>query len=313
MGKMLALLLVICTVLTGCKGRQAEQVVNLPTDDFINVEWTRNTESCTETLCFREDGTCSYYCACGEPVNDDDLCEGYRYDPETKTVYLIFSETTDETITQCTVKSCDGQTLVLDFGGQERIFERAGTELAPTDTLSYGGETYCYLSFPGDIFYYDLREAMDYEEDAVLPIPHDRWKLVYRDGDLFVLESQWETAVADYADDENYTWSVLVEDPQTEETHVVPVTVSADDRAFIYNMENIKGDTTLFFDDIELFGSLVKTHKDGVISASTSLAYHADTWYWRSETIDDSVEGWPEYVVPLPNSITAQISQLEKG
>ena len=112
-----------------------------------------------------------------------------------------------------------------------------------------------------------------------------------------------------YADDENYTWSVLVEDPQTEETHVVPVTVSADDRAFIYNMENIKGDTTLFFDDIELFGSLVKTHKDGVISASTSLAYHADTWYWRSETIDDSVEGWPEYVVPLPNSITAQISQ----
>ena len=149
----------------------------------------------------------------------------------------------------------------------------------------------------------------DYEEDTVLPIPHECWDLVYRDGDLYVLESQWQAAVADYADDANYTWSVRIEDPETEETYSIPVTVTADDLSDIYTMEDRKGDTTLLFDDIELFGTLVKTHQDGLIAASTGLACRDGSWYWRSETIDDTVEGWPEYVVQLPNSITAQLSR----
>ena len=185
-----------------------------------------------------------------------------------------------------------------------------GTEnTAGADTLDYGGKTYCYLQFPGNIFNYDLRESVDYEEDTVLPIPHECWDLVYRDGDLYVLESQWQAAVADYADDANYTWSVRIEDPETEETYSIPVTVTADDLSDIYTMEDRKGDTTLLFDDIELFGTLVKTHQDGLIAASTGLACRDGSWYWRSETIDDTVEGWPEYVVQLPNSITAQLSR----
>ena len=73
-------------------------------------------------------------------------------------------------------------------------------------------------------------------------------------------------------------------------------------------MEDMKKETTLFFEDIELFGTLVKTHKDGLIAARTSLAFHDGSWYWRSETIDDSVEGWPEYVVKLPDSLAEQIA-----
>ena len=294
---------VICAFLAGC-----DPLTTLADHNFVNVLWTRTTEACTENLRFRDDGTCSYTCACGEPVNDDDLCEGYRYDYKTNTVYLDFSETTDETVTQFTIKSCDGKTLVLDFGGEERVFKNAAVKVW-TDTLTYGGQTYRYLQFPGDIFYYDLRESVDYEEDTVLPIPHETWDLVYRDGDLFVREDQWEKAVADYADDDNYTWSVRIEDPETEEPTDCPVTVTPAALADIYGMEDKKGDTTLLFEDIALFGSLVKTHRDGLIAASTSLAYYDGIWYWRSETIDDTAEGWPEYVVPLPASITDQLSQ----
>ena len=118
----IAWLLVLCLAFTGCNQQQQEKV-NLSDLPFVNVEWTRRTEVCTETLVFRGNGDCSYYCACGEPVNDDDLCEGYRYDPETKTICLEFMETTPETVTKFTVKSCDGDTLVLDIGGEICTFK----------------------------------------------------------------------------------------------------------------------------------------------------------------------------------------------
>ena len=89
---------------------------------FEDMTWTRESETCTETIRFRSDGSCSYSCACGDPVNDADLCEGYRYDQESKTIVLEFVETTEETVTQITVQSCDGKTLVLDFAGDVRTF-----------------------------------------------------------------------------------------------------------------------------------------------------------------------------------------------
>ena len=252
MRKYIALLLIFCLLLVGC-----ERPTPLAEYKFVNVEWTRTTDVCTETLRFRDNGDCSYYCACGEPVNDDDLCEGYRYDYKTNTIHLDFVETTEETVTEITIKSCDGETLVLDFGGEERIFEKAKEDEAWVDTLNHDGKTYRYLQFPGDIFNYDLAQSVNYEEDTVLPI-----------------------------------------------------TVTDEDRSYIYTMEDRKGDTTLFFDDIQRFGMLTKTHKDGLIAASTSLAFREGTWYWRSETIDETTEGWPEYVVALPAGITAQIPAI---
>ena len=305
MKKLLLLTLALCLVLAGCKTEQPEEVA-LSSLAFVNVRWVRVTENCTETIYFQDNGNCGYYCGCGDPVNNDDLCEGYRYDAETQTIYLLFPEEYENTVTKIHVESCDENTLVLDFAGDIRTFERDGAS-APTDTLQYEGETYKYLQFPGNIFYYGLWGSVECEEDETVPVPHDRWKLVYREGDLFVAQSQWDAAVADYGNDENYTWSVLIYDPETDEPYTVPITVKSEDLAFLYGMEDMKKDTTLFFDDIQLFGSLVKLHEDGLISARVTLAYAEGTWYWRSETIDDSVEGWPEYVVKLPDNMTRQI------
>lgn len=181
------------------------------------------------------------------------------------------------------------------------------TAQIPADTLTYEGERYVYLQFPGDLFYYDLREAVDCEEDERVPVPHETWDFVFCEGDLFVAEAQRKAAAAYYTDDENYTWTVVVEDRDCEETARIPLTVDAQARKAIYAMENKSRETTLLFKDIQQFGTLVKTSNDGLIEARAGLACHAGTWYWRTETIDDTVAGWPEYVVPLPETLAAQL------
>lgn len=306
----LLILTVFCTALAGCRSSQPAQTEpSTPAiASFVDIQWMLSTCDCTQTLYFRSNGDCSYTCACGNPVNDDDLCEGYRYDPATQTIYLQFSETTAQTVTEIAVKSCDGKTLQLDFNGELRTFYRAEEAPEQLDELTYGGETYVYLPFPKDIFFYALKESADCEEDQVVPIPHDKWKFVYQEGDLFVLEAHKDAAADYYGKDENYTWFVMIDDPNTEEPIAVPLSVTQEDLAYVYSMEGMKRETTLLFDDIEIFGSLVKTDKEGVISASASLAYSEGNWYWRSEIIDDSVDGWPEYVVKLPESIAQQIT-----
>ena len=134
MKKLLIGLLVAATVLfafAGCEKSQPEATkeaaqtaaTTAPTlINFQDLTWVRETSSCTETIRFYSDGSCSYFCSCGNPVNDDDLCEGYRYDPENQTILLLFEVTTPETVTQITVQSCDGKTLVLDFAGDVRTF-----------------------------------------------------------------------------------------------------------------------------------------------------------------------------------------------
>ncbi len=63
-------------------------------------------------------------CACGNPVNDSDLCEGYTYDEKTKTITLDCIEITDEMVTKIKVVKCDENSLELDFDGDIRIFEK---------------------------------------------------------------------------------------------------------------------------------------------------------------------------------------------
>lgn len=73
-------------------------------------------------------------------------------------------------------------------------------------------------------------------------------------------------------------------------------------------MEDLERDKTIAFDDIENFASLVKISNDGFISGTASLAACNGVWYWRSEVIDENADGWPEYVVPLPENIAKQIN-----
>ena len=90
----------------------------------MNTSWTRDAEHDTETIRFGEDGSFAYYCACGNAVNDSDLCEGYTYDDSTKTITLNCIETTDEMVTTIKVVKCDENTLQLDFNGEIRVFEK---------------------------------------------------------------------------------------------------------------------------------------------------------------------------------------------
>ena len=123
----LIVLLLISTILfAGCVGNNntEDSSVDYSEYPFVNVSWTRDAEHDTETIRFGEDGSFSYYCGCGNPVNDSDLCEGYTYEDSTKTITLNCIETTDEMVTTIKIVKCDESSLHLDFDGEIRIFEK---------------------------------------------------------------------------------------------------------------------------------------------------------------------------------------------
>ena len=108
------LLMNMCCIVTGCTNREKP--------DFVDKEWIRVTEEDTEYIYFGSDGSVHYTCACGNPVNDSDLCEGYTYDDKTGTITLDYDEVTDTTITEIILAHCDKDNLELDFNGDIRKF-----------------------------------------------------------------------------------------------------------------------------------------------------------------------------------------------
>jgi hypothetical protein len=122
---LIALLLITTILFAGCSDNKKpeNQNVDYSQYSFVNTSWTRDAEHDIETLRFGADGKFTYYCACGNPVNDSDLCEGYTYDDATKTITLNCIETTDEMVTTIKIVKCDEKSLQLDFNGEIRIFE----------------------------------------------------------------------------------------------------------------------------------------------------------------------------------------------
>ena len=90
----------------------------------MNSSWTRKTEQDIETIRFGDDGSFSYYCGCGNPVNDADLCEVYTYDDSTKTITLDCIEISDDMVTVIKIVKCDEKELHLDFNGELRVFKK---------------------------------------------------------------------------------------------------------------------------------------------------------------------------------------------
>ena len=125
---LLSLILVCALIFVGCGDKKAKKPEETSVDyskyPFVNVSWTRDAEHDIETIRFGDDGSFVYYCACGNPVNDSDLCEGYTYDEKTKTITLDCIEITDEMVTKIKVVKCDENSLELDFDGDIRIFEK---------------------------------------------------------------------------------------------------------------------------------------------------------------------------------------------
>ena len=125
MKKYIIILMLVGLFLTGCNDKKEKtQVKDYSEYLFTDVSWTRDGENDIETIVFKSDGRFSYYCSCGNPVNDSDLCESYIYNDKNKEIKLDCFETTEETITNIKILEMTEEVLELDFNGEIRRFEK---------------------------------------------------------------------------------------------------------------------------------------------------------------------------------------------
>ena len=125
MKKTVIILMLVVGLLVGC-GTEKEKTKEKDYSEYLfsDVIWTRDSENDIETIMFKSDGSFSYSCSCGNPVNDSDLCESYEYDDNTKEIKLDCFESTEETITSIKIVEVSEDILELDFNGEIRTFER---------------------------------------------------------------------------------------------------------------------------------------------------------------------------------------------
>ena len=121
--------IILCGVmvlsLTGCDStKEKNKVKDYSNHSFTDVSWRRDAENDVETLVFKSNGRFTYYCSCGNPVNDSDLCETYTYNDDTKEITLDCLEETEETVTKIKIVNSTETTLELDFNGEIRKFEK---------------------------------------------------------------------------------------------------------------------------------------------------------------------------------------------
>ena len=125
MKKNIIFLMLVVLLLTGCGDtKEKTQEKNYSEYLFTDVSWTRDAENDIETIVFKSNGRFIYYCSCGNPVNDSDLCENYTYNDDTKEITLDCFEETEETITNIKVVNSTETILELDFNGEIRKFEK---------------------------------------------------------------------------------------------------------------------------------------------------------------------------------------------
>lgn len=177
-----------------------------------------------------------------------------------------------------------------------------------SDVISYDGKKYIYLEYNNDIFTYNFNSVGYFEIDKVAPVKHDKWDVVYFDDDIFVLDSQVKQAKKYYSLDKNYEWYFILDKEDTELEY--PISINDKELKYIYGMDNMKKNKSILFEDIKKMGTLKKTSKDGFVSAIISLALYEDDWYWRTEIIDDTKNGDPEYVILLPKTLNKKINDL---
>ena len=125
MKKNIVFLMLVGILLTGCgHTKEKAQEKDYSKYLFSDVSWTRDSEHDIETIVLKSNGRFTYYCSCGNPVNDSDLCENYTYNEETKEITLNCIEETEDTITKIKVVSSTNTILELDFNGEIRKFEK---------------------------------------------------------------------------------------------------------------------------------------------------------------------------------------------
>ena len=118
--KKIFILLLMVLILLGCESN--EEKVDYSKYKFTDVSWIRDSGHDIETITFNSDGTFGYSCACGNPVNNADVCETYSYNDKTKTIKLYCDEPGEDTITEIKIINSSNTTLELDFDGEIRTF-----------------------------------------------------------------------------------------------------------------------------------------------------------------------------------------------
>ena len=121
--KKIIIVLLVLIFLVGCS-KNKDKKIDYSEYLFTDVSWTRDTEHDIETLRFNSDGRFTYYCACGNPVNDSDLCDGYIYNDENHEIKLECFEITEEMVTNIKIVEMSEDVLELDFNGEIRKFEK---------------------------------------------------------------------------------------------------------------------------------------------------------------------------------------------
>ena len=121
--KKIIIVLLVMIFLVGCS-KNKDKKIDYSEYLFTDVSWTRETEHDIETLRFNSDGRFTYYCACGNPVNDSDLCDGYIYNDENQEIKLECFEITEEMVTNIKIVEMSEDVLELDFNGEIRKFEK---------------------------------------------------------------------------------------------------------------------------------------------------------------------------------------------
>ena len=125
MKKYFIILMFLVLLLTGCgDSKEKTQKKDYSEYSFTDVSWTRDAGNDIETIVFKSDGKFTYYCSCGNPVNDSDLCESYTYNEDTKEITLDYIEETEEAVTTIKIVKETETTLELDFDGEIRKFEK---------------------------------------------------------------------------------------------------------------------------------------------------------------------------------------------
>ena len=121
--KKIIIVLLVLIFLVGCS-KNKDKKIDYSEYLFTDISWTRDTEHDIETLRFNSDGRFTYYCACGNPVNDSDLCDGYIYNDENQEIKLECFEITEEMVTNIKIVEMSEDVLELDFNGEIRKFEK---------------------------------------------------------------------------------------------------------------------------------------------------------------------------------------------
>ena len=175
------------------------------------------------------------------------------------------------------------------------------------NTIIYKGDSYVLLEYNEDIFTYNYNGNEYLEVDEIHELKHDKWKVIYQEGDLLFLDKDIKAATKYYNDDDNYECFVIFDKEENELKKEISIT--DEELVALNNLDVIKAEKTILFEEIELFADILKVSKDEFVQGITTLVLVEGNWYYKTEVMADDTR---EYVIPISESLNKKINDLLK-